>query len=182
MSDLIYFESEITRTLDATLAQAEFVQAPVATMSGLSGSGKTSATLAWLEHNQLPNVYYSACSHPFRHVEVEYFKDLSSGVFMLSGDEMKKLLTQQKKTIDFVFSPDDVDKMDDAVVVIDHYDLAGDKRPQLLEFIRNCRVTDPRAKDNGFVRSVKPKMIVVIFDSSNTDDFTETERRLFGVE
>ena len=34
MSDLIYFESEITRTLDATLAQAEFVQAPVATMSG----------------------------------------------------------------------------------------------------------------------------------------------------
>ncbi|MBR0158387.1 MAG: hypothetical protein IJM24_04810, partial [Clostridia bacterium] len=121
MSDLIYFESEITRTLDATLAQAEFVQAPVATMSGLSGSGKTSATLAWLEHNQLPNVYYSACSHPFRHVEVEYFKDLSSGVFMLSGDEMKKLLTPQKKTIDFVFSPDDVDKMDDAVVVIDHY-------------------------------------------------------------
>lgn len=182
MSDLIYFESEITRTLDATLAQAEFVQAPVATMSGLSGSGKTSATLAWLEHNQLPNVYYSACSHPFRHVEVEYFNNLSSGVFMVSGDEMKKLLTPQKKTIDFVFSPDDVDKMDDAVVVIDHYDLAGDKRPQLLEFIRNCKVTDPRAKDNGFFRSVRPKMIVVIFDSSNTDDFTETERRLFGVE
>ncbi|MBO7406830.1 MAG: ATP-binding protein [Clostridia bacterium] len=187
MSEYIYVESRLTRYLDNVLADAASIHSPVAVISGLSGSGKTSATLAWLEHNKLPNVYINARSRPLLHTEVEYTpvdslcQTDAEMILTVTGDEFARMTTPQTKIIDSVFWPREIDAMDNAVVVIDHYDWAGDKCPQLFDFLRNCTVTDPRQPGPNFIRKVSPKMIVLIFDSSNTDDFTEEEKTAFGI-
>ena len=58
MSNYVYVECDITRQLDEALKNKANI-----IIRGLTGSGKTSITLAWLEHNEDKiNGYYFDCA------------------------------------------------------------------------------------------------------------------------
>lgn len=164
-----YIENDLTRYLDSVLAAANTVPSPVAVVGGMTGSGKTSITLDWLKHNDLPYVYIPA-ERPissYRSFELPFF------------DENHELrLCPTGEVIDIAFSEEEIERMANGdIVVIDNYDLAGDGRASLLRLMRTLTVVDLMGRE----RKVSPKMIVVIFDDTNSDSFTEEERKLFGL-
>ena len=181
----LFFESAGTRYLDSVWERAQTVRSPVAVIGGSPGSGKSSVVRSWIDHYERPFVWFDAAYRNVHHAEVErcpiddYVPE--DGVETVSNERLAQLLEPVVDEVDYLFSPAEGDKMDGAVVVVDDYDLAEDKRPQLLRFLRALEVVDPREGGARHVKKVSPKMIVVIFNSWNTDEFTADEKRLFGL-
>ncbi|MBO4534612.1 MAG: hypothetical protein J5755_01590 [Clostridia bacterium] len=180
----LFLESAGTRYLDSVWEKAQRIPAIVACISGMPGSGKSSMVRSWIDHYERPVVWYDAAYRNIYHTEVErcpiddYVPE--GGVELVSNERLAQLLQPVVDKVDYIFTPDEVDAMDDAVVVIDSYDLAGEARPALLHFLRTLEVTDPRVGGARHVRRVAPKMFVVVWNSLNTQDFTPDEKRLLG--
>ena len=178
----LYIETRLGRYLDEVLAKSATVTCPVATCAGAPGSGRTSIVRSWLKHHHLPNVWYDAAASSLFRTETTFAPvDLGvpGGVKIVSGEEPKALLTPYTEEVESLFRPEVIDRMDGAVVVIDDYDLGEEIRPQLLRFVKDLVVTDPRLPSHE--RRVSPKVIAVIVNAWAPEHLTAEERALFGL-
>ena len=184
----IYIESNLSRTLDDLLAYAKSEKhsfAPWVPVVGLTGSGKTSIIKSWLKHNKLKNWYISGV-RPLSKVEVEYLPDIPNepSIRIVSGEELKELFTPKTKTVNVLFSSEEIDNVDEeTVIVIDDYDRASEEvRKELFNLIGYHRVVDPRADNEKKIKVLKPLILIVVIDASNLDVLNNTEKHLFGIE
>ena len=186
LEDSEFPSSRLSRDLDEALEglkNGDYKAPLFFPVVGLTGSGKTSIIKGWLEHRKLKNWYISGC-RPLTKVEVEYYPKLSNEpqVRMVTGGELEKLLTPKTKTVNVLFSSDEIDNVDDqTIVVIDDYDRASDEvRKELYSLIYN-RVVDPRVENENKIRLIKPLMYVVVVDYSNIKVLNTKEKILFGL-
>ena len=182
----LYFETALSKELDRFLAYARDHHgvAPFMPVVGLTGSGKTSIIRSWLKHTQLKSWYIEGYRQA-KAVEVEDFPPLPAepGIRLISGEELAKWLTPRKKTIDALFTPEELDAVDpQTVIVIDDYDRFGEKeRKALFDLIAHKRAIDVRSEKADKTKVLNPLMIIAVLDAGNCRILNEEEKRLFGL-
>jgi len=164
---------------------------PIVRIEHLTGFAKTARVKAWLKHFKVNHVYIAGTLRRASsiEVEVEEYKNIKDGVHIVSGNELKDILTPTivKKNLDVVFTSEEIDKMNekDMVIVIDDYDWASlNVRKEFLNLLRFSKVTDLREKDNNYFKELKDIAMIVLVTHPDTSPFsepyTEIENQLLG--
>ena len=190
MFDDLYIESELTEALDESLKNAKEgkIKCPCVPIHGLPGFGKTSITKSWLKHYNLKHVYIDAGCLYVQEVETEYLPADNLGqepqVRLVSGEDLNDLFTPVKTNVKVILSSDIIDRIDsDTIVVFDNYGFTSKEvREELLKFIRNFIVIDPRVSNAKKQRRIVPLMMVVIAtdEFKDEDKYNDFEKQMFG--
>ena len=190
--EYIYIENKITRALDNCYKSAleGKVIAPVITIKGLTGSGKTASIKAWLEHHGYKYQYIEAPLYHVEEIETTYRRadeiDLPDGVAIVDGKEMTDLFEDKPCTVPVIFPTDLIDNIDgNTIVVIDNYDAASkETRDELYKFIRNLVVVDIRQPGRKKLKKLVPLMMVIVLDETNliiNDPLTKEEKAMLNL-
>ena len=184
----VFLHNPLTEALDEVLDFARKHPnglAPWIPISGLTGSGKTSTIKSWLKRHHLKNWYIEGFLK-VNEVEVDCYPNLSSKpkVSVVISDTLEHLLTPSKKKVKVLFSPEDIDAVNqDTIVVIDDYDRYDEEaRKALRDIIETNRVVDIRADNEDKTRVIRPLMIIVVIDTCNVANLSEQEKELFALD